>query len=131
MPISSPLPAAVLFVADVPMLSRFYRDLASMSVVQEGEDHVVLELAGFQLTIHALRGEPAARRESRGNVVVREDSYWKLCLPVESIAAARVRASELGGFIKPPAHEWKARGFRACDGHDPEGNVLQLRETSA
>jgi hypothetical protein len=20
------------------------------------------------------------------------------------------------------------RGFRACDGHDPEGNVIQLRE---
>jgi hypothetical protein len=24
--------------------------------------------------------------------------------------------------------EFEARGFRACDGYDPEGNVVQLRE---
>lgn len=27
--------------------------------------------------------------------------------------------------------EWEARGFRACDGRDPEGNVLQVREAAA
>jgi hypothetical protein len=33
-----------------------------------------------------------------------------------------------GGELNPPDKEFAARGFRACDGHDPEGNVLQLRE---
>jgi len=131
MPISAPLPGAVLFVTDVPALIRFYRGVASMTMVYEGRDHAVLETFGFQLTIHALRGEPAPSHNSSGNVLVREDSYWKLCFPVESIAAARLCASELGGFIKPHEHEWKARGFRACDGHDPEGNVLQVRESAA
>lgn len=42
----------------------------------------------------------------------------------------RVTAASLGGHIKPAAAEWSARGFRACDGHDPEGNVLQVRETA-
>jgi predicted enzyme related to lactoylglutathione lyase len=131
MPISAPRPSAVLFVADVPSLIRFYREVASMSIVHEDLDHAVLEADGFQLTIHALRAEPAPRRNSSGTVVVREDSYWKLCFPVESIAAARLRASELGGFVKPQDQEWSARGFRACDGHDPEGNVMQLRESAA
>jgi hypothetical protein len=27
--------------------------------------------------------------------------------------------------------EWSARGFRACDGYDPEGNVFQVREKAA
>jgi hypothetical protein len=102
-----------------------------MNIVHEERDHAVLEAAGFQLTIHALRTEPAPRRDSQGNVLVREDSYWKLCFPVESIAGARLRAFELGGVIKSHEHEWSARGFRACDGYDPEGNVLQLRERAA
>ena len=128
---STPLPSAVLFVADVPSMNRFYREVASMNVVHEDFEHAVLEAVGFQLTIHALKTEPAPRRDSQGNVLVREDSYWKLCFPVESIAAARLRALELGGVIKSHEHEWSARGFRACDGRDPEGNVLQLRERAA
>src|SRR5690349_5058602 len=121
-----PLPSAVLFFADVPRLVRFYAGVAGMSLVEEGDGHVVLEIPGFQLTIHAMKSGPALRRDSAGNPVVREDSSWKLCLPVPSIAAARTRAAELGGLIKPRQQEWTARGFRACDGHDPEGNVIQL-----
>lgn len=54
----------------------------------------------------------------------------RLCLPVESIATARTTAARLGGTIRPAGSEWEARGFRACDGHDPEGNVLQVRENA-
>lgn len=121
-----PKPSAVVFVADVPTMRRFYQALASMALLQEDEVHAVLELEGFQLVIHALRGAPPAA--PGGQVPVREDSYIKVCLPVESIAAARARAAALGGAIKPPNSEWEARGFRACDGHDPEGNVLQVRQ---
>jgi predicted enzyme related to lactoylglutathione lyase len=53
-----------------------------------------------------------------------------LCLPVVSIAAARSLAVAHGGAIKSPQHEWEARGFRACDGYDPEGNVIQVRESA-
>ena len=131
MSISAPVPGAVLFVADVPLLTRFYQGVASMKILHADADHALLEVAGFQLTVHAMRGEPATRSKPGERVPVREDSHWKLCLPVESIAAARARASELGGSLKPREHEWSARGFRACDGHDPEGNVLQLREPAA
>lgn len=125
-----PKPSVVIFVVDVSSLSRFYREVASMAVVQEDEAHVVLELSGFQLVIHALRGGPQPAPEGQGQTLPREDSYMKVCLPVASLASARTKAAELGGFLGPPEQEWQALGFRACDGHDPEGNILQLRENA-
>ena len=81
---TQPKPSVVLFVDDVARLSRFYRELATMTVVHEANVHAILEVHGLQLVIHAL----------------------------------------------PTTAEWQAseRGFRACDGHDPEGNVIQVRE---
>jgi predicted enzyme related to lactoylglutathione lyase len=120
-----PAPSAVVFVADVPGMTRFYQSLADMRLLHEDAEHAVLEIAGFQLVVHRLRGAPRARE---GQVLVRQDSYVKICLPVESLAAARARAAALGGLVKSAEHEFVARGFRACDGNDPEGNVMQVRE---
>ena len=127
-----PKPSAVVFVSNVARMTRFYRELASMAVVHEDGDHAVLEVEGFQLVIHALRGAPDPVSGGGGPVHVRRDSYLKVCLPVASIAAARTVAAQLGGAIQPPDKEWlsRERGFRACDGHDPEGNVVQVREAA-
>ncbi|MEA2336159.1 MAG: hypothetical protein QOE82_166 [Thermoanaerobaculia bacterium] len=123
-----PKPSVVVFVADVRRMTTFYRELAAMTVLVEDEGHTVMEVEGFQLVVHKLSGEPQV---AEGQVRVRQDSYVKLCLPVASIAAARSIAEANGGAIKSPEHEWEARGFRACDGHDPEGNVIQVREAAA
>lgn len=32
------------------------------------------------------------------------------------------------GAIKPKENEWESRSFRECDGHDPDGNAIQVRE---
>lgn len=125
---ANPLPSVVLFVAEVDRVASFYTAVASMQLVHRDGDHAVLETEGFQLVVHRLRGEPEPTHDAHGRVRVREDAYFKLCLPVRSISAARSQAEPLGGFIKPVQHEWQTRGFRACDGNDPEGNVLQLRE---
>ena len=126
-----PKPSAVLFVANVPNMTAFYRTLASMALLHDAAGHAILEIDGFQLVIHALRGAPDAAAAPVGKVPAREDTYIKLCFPVESIAAARSRAAALGGTIQPASSEWEARGFRACDGCDPEGNVFQVRQTAA
>jgi hypothetical protein len=112
-------------------MTQFYQELASMTLVTGDESYTVLEVQGFQLVIHALRGEPEVVAEPTGQIPVRADSYIKVCLPVESIAEARNTAHALGGSIKPSTAEWESRGFRACDGHDPEGNVLQVRESAS
>jgi predicted enzyme related to lactoylglutathione lyase len=126
-----PKPSAVVFVSNLPRMTRFYRALASMALLHEDPDHAVLEIEGFQLVVHALRGEPDPSGAADGQVRIREDSYVKVCLPVPSIAAARATAVSLGGAIQPASKEWDGRGFRACDGNDPEGNVIQVRENAA
>lgn len=124
---ATPLPALVLFVSDVERVSRFYLGISDLQLMHQDADHAVLEGWGFQLVMHRIHGETPA---APGEPVVREDSYTKLCLPVASIAQARAAASAHGGFVKGASSEWAARGFRACDGHDPEGNVLQVREAA-
>lgn len=125
----TPKPSVVIFVADVQRVAEFYRELASMTIEVEDSAHVVLDIEGFQLVIHLLHGEPAVVDVAKA-VHAREDSYLKVCLPVASIDAARVTAAAKGGAIKSRDHEWTARGFRACDGHDPEGNIIQVRESA-
>lgn len=125
-----PVPGVVLFVADVERVASFYQAVASMQFVSGDGDHAVLDVEGFQLVVHKLRGEPEPVHDADGRVRVREDAYSKICLPVESISAARARAGAFGGLIRAIEHEWQARGFRACDGNDPEGNVIQVREST-
>ncbi|GAB3368398.1 glyoxalase/bleomycin resistance/dioxygenase family protein [Lysobacter rhizosphaerae] len=125
---SNPSVAGVIFVDSVAQISAFYQAVAAMVVVNTDNDHVVLETVGFQLTVHAI---PSFRRSAdTSSYPTREDSCIKLCFPVADIAQARSVAASFGGELWPPEKEWQARGFRACDGRDPEGNVFQLRQNA-
>ncbi|MBC3874701.1 VOC family protein [Undibacterium flavidum] len=126
-----PITCMVLFVSDVPRMTAFYSTVAAMKILHEEPSYAILGIDGFELVIHALYGEPSPQNSTAVTVVVREDSYTKLCLPVANISIARAQADQLGGAIKSSAHEWVARGIRACDGHDPEGNVFQVRMLDA
>lgn len=125
-----PLAGLVIFAKDVPRVAAFYEGVAGLARAAGDADHVVLRSATLELVVH---GIPA--RIARGIVIdtppaLREDSAMKPFFPVPSLAQARVQAAALGGGLLPARREWEARGFRACDGHDPEGNVLQLREAA-
>jgi hypothetical protein len=78
----------------------------------------------FELVIHALSAEPAVHEP----LAAREDSYLKPFFPVANLSEARERAVALGGRLRPADKEWTARGFRACEAVDPDGNVIQFRE---
>lgn len=118
--------AGVIFVDDIERIAAFYQAVASMERLHADSDHVVLGIAGFQLTVHAL---PFGERNPKASgYPSREDSYLKLCFPVADLADARLLAASLGGELWSSEQEWQARGFRACDGRDPEGNIFQLRQ---
>ena len=119
--------AGVVFVDDVLAVSAFYRAVTGMVVLHAGDGYAVLGSDGFQLTVHAL---PVPGGDGSGTYPTRHDSYVKLCFPVRSLAEARATAAEFEGELWPADREWEARGFRACDGRDPEGNVFQLRESA-
>jgi predicted enzyme related to lactoylglutathione lyase len=124
-------PSAVIFAKDIDRVARFYMDVAEMTEVYRDADHIVLNEDGFQIVVHGIPKEIAATIQITTPPKVREDTPIKICLPVMSIEYARNRAAELGGRIGPKTKEWVARGFRACDGYDPEGNVFQVRESAA
>ena len=121
---------AVIFAKDLQRVATFYEKLLGLAVAHSESDHIVLASAPVELVIHAIPkaiadtftiGVPPERRT---------EAAIKLYFFVPSIAEARAKAAALGGELNSPEGEWEARGFRACDGHDPEGNVLQLRETA-
>lgn len=118
---------AVLFAKDVARLARFYEAIVPLRVEHAARDHVVLAAAGFELVIHGIPRAIAADITIGNPPEAREDVPVKLLFAVDDLARVRARIAELGGSLAPANREWEARGFRACDGLDPEGNVIQFR----
>ncbi len=125
-----PKPGAVLFGKDLKKLARFYAGVAGLTVTHAAAKVIVLESAGQQLVLHGIPPRIAKSITITAPPQLRENTAVKLFYPVTSLATARKQAAALGGRINPRSDEFVARGFRACDGHDPEGNVIQFRETA-
>ena len=119
---------AVVYAKSVAKVSGFYADVADLRITHAEQDYVVLESPTFQLVVVAIPAEHAASIHIDVPPKRREATAIKLALPVVSIAAARVLAQSLGGELNPQEQEWHFQGSRICDGHDPEGNVVQFRE---
>lgn len=123
-----PSSGAVVFAKDLSRVAAFYEALLPMVVVHAEADHVVLESSACQLVIHAVPKRIAASIQLADPPKRRSQTPIKLFFYVGSLADVRAKAPGLGGALDPASGEWAARDFRACDGHDPEGNVVQFRE---
>jgi hypothetical protein len=99
--------------------------------MHEVGDHIVLESETVELVIVAIPAEVASRIVIRTPPDKRENTAFKLVFAVPSLAAARAAAQANEGELYPPGKEWSFQGLRTCDGVDPEGNVIQLRELPA
>jgi hypothetical protein len=129
-----PKPGAVIYAKDTASLARFYGELLSMAVVHSEPDHTVLESADLQLVLHGIPRHIADSFVITSPPERRTDAAIKLFFVVEDLAQARATAARLGGALNESDQEWEwqweasgVRGVRVCDGHDPEGNVIQLR----
>ena len=120
-------PGVVIFTGNQRRLAEFYRTMTGLPVHVTDDNITVLASDTFELVIHSLPGEPAVNGTPRA----REDCYIKPSFPVASLAEARERAAALGGQLRPRNEEWGARGFRACEAVDPDGNVVQFREEAS
>ena len=121
---SNTRPGAVIFTGDHKRLAKFYEGVTGLHVSYADDQITVLRSDTFELVIHSLPNEPAVNNPPR----VREDGYIKPFFRVRSLGEARERAATLGGELRPQNQEWTARGFRACEAIDPDGNVIQFRE---
>jgi predicted enzyme related to lactoylglutathione lyase len=120
--------AAVLYAKDIKRVSTFYAEVAELTIVHSEADHVILESASFQLTVVAIPNKFAASIEIASPPIRRENTAIKLVFFISNIASTRAIAARLGGELNPVDREWEFLDCRVCDGHDPEGNVIQLRQ---
>jgi len=118
---------AVIYAKDIDRMSRFYAGLLGLSIVQREPGYVVLESGGFQISVVAMAPAIADQINISSPPQRREDTAIKICVAVPSLLAARENAELLGGQLNGPEREWEFQGYRVCDGHDPEGNVVQVR----
>jgi DNA-binding MarR family transcriptional regulator len=120
--------SAVLYAKNLAKLQAFYQGVLLLSVEHAEPDHAVLASPVARLTIIQIPESIATSIHIADPPQRRTETSIKLVFEVASIAAARVTALGLGGELDPPEREWTCRSVRLCDGHDPEGNVLQFRQ---
>jgi predicted enzyme related to lactoylglutathione lyase len=123
-------PGAVLYAKDLPRVSAFYVQVLGLELAHETGDFVVLKAGGYRLTVVEIPEHIARDIHITTPPARREDTPIKLVFSVESLQAARAKVAALGGELNPPEREWEDDGELVCDGHDPEGNVLQLRQSA-
>lgn len=119
---------AVIFVADVDRVARFYEVLLQMSPVHVEPGLRVIASDRAELVIHGVPPHILAPVPEGQRAEAREDTAIKLFFAVPSLAQAREMAPRVGGYLFPADREFTARRFRACNACDPEGNVVQFRE---
>ena len=115
----------ILYVQDVGLLTRFYRDILGLPVVQEiGDEWVIFRPGSCELALH--RVDRPYRVADAGSWTV--ETNVKLVLVVTR-EIAELRAELISKGV--PMREVKSYpGFPGplCDGEDPEGNIFQLQQ---
>jgi len=117
-------PGLVIFTGNHKRLAQFYESVAGIPIVFSDDSFTVLASETFELVLHSVSGEWHVSDPPRA----REDSCLKPFFPVRKLSEAREKAATFGGQLRPKNDEWTARGFRACEAIDPDGNVIQFRE---
>jgi len=120
---------AVIFAKSLDRVADFYSSVLGLTEANRNIDHIVLESPGFQLVVHKIPGDRAATVEVAVPPVRRATAAFKPVFFVPSIASVRVVAEAHGGVMEPVDKEWSFNGITVCDGLDPEGNVIQFRES--
>lgn len=129
MPVAAPLGAgAVLYALNCETLAAFYADVFGFAVVERGKRFAVLDRGGFELVVQAVPAAIAASIALADPPHRRTQTPIKLVFVVADIDAARRAAERRAGTLDPSGREWRFHHWRVIDGHDPEGNVFQLRQ---
>ena len=118
----------VLFAENVQRVSAFYAAVLGLTVTESETYHVVLESATYQLAVVEMPAHLAASVKVAEGGISRRENAVKLFFAVPSIDDLRPVVTALGGRLQPPDRVWRFEDWRVCDGSDPEGNAIQLRE---
>jgi len=123
---------AVLYAKNLNHLIDFYQRLNLELVEKEDGDYAVLEsidAPGAVLTLVQAPAQIADSIEISTPPVVRSSNPIKLTLLVGSIDALLGGIDEHGGISNTAIKRWKFRNHDHHDIVDPEGNVIQLKQS--
>src|SRR4029453_18921127 len=120
---------AVLFAKGLDQVAAFYSNVLGLREANRDDDHILLESRGFQLVVHRIPRHAAAALDTSTPPVRRAAAAYKPVFFVQSLANVRAIANAHGGAMEPSDKEWSFNGVAVCDAVDPEGNVVQFRET--
>jgi predicted enzyme related to lactoylglutathione lyase len=123
-----PKAGAVVYAKDVARVSAFYAAVLGVVDVGREDGYVVVETAEYQLVVVAVPAPIAQDVVLATPPARRTETALKFSFPVDSIARSRAAAAQHGGQIDAPEREWQFLDDLVCDGEDPEGNVVQVRE---
>jgi catechol 2,3-dioxygenase-like lactoylglutathione lyase family enzyme len=117
------LRTAMIFVADLPRMTAFYRDgLGLIADLETASDRwIELDAGGCQLALHAIPEEIARDLTLTTPPQPREDTPIKLLFETADLMQARAHLRACGATMGEPSP------WGSCDGLDPEGNVFQIR----
>jgi catechol 2,3-dioxygenase-like lactoylglutathione lyase family enzyme len=117
-----------LYGLDLARLAAYYTTIAGFEIHEVDDGFTTLRVSTLELVLVRVRPEHAAAAAVARPPRRRQDTPIKVSLVVPSLAAAREAAPALGAVVDPPDAEWTWGGYTRVDGHDPEGNVVQLME---
>lgn len=113
----------VIYAQDLPALSDFYQQSLGFTRIDGDDSYAQLTLGTAELVILQTKGTfTNASTEPRANVAIKPVLFVD-----QDLAKLRDAITSKGGFLKPAAAEWQFGDKTVCDGHDPEGNIFQLR----
>ncbi len=117
-----------IYAKDLRRVARFHEVICGMVRLHETSEILVLESPDIQLVVHQIPPHIASTIEVSSPAQRREATALKFFFTVPSIAAVREVAPGVGGEVD--TQQWTASGFIACNASDPEGNIVQLREST-
>lgn len=123
--------SVVIFALDVVRVSAFYEVTAALERRPSETGFATLNSPAIDVIVHRVPDHVAASFTISDPPRRREDTPIKIGFTIDSLARVRDVAKTAGGVLDSSEHEFEHEGWRWCDGHDPEGNVVQFRERVA
>ncbi|EKU25675.1 VOC family protein [Xanthomonas graminis] len=116
----------VIYASNIERVAEFYRKTLSLELVEQDDAFVVVGNRHYEIAVVRMAGD-RTQTLAPAPLHVRTETPIKCTVLVESLEQARSAAESCGGAFKPLASAWRWREQLHLDGHDPEGNVVQVR----
>ena len=116
----------LVYAKQTDRLADFYRAVLGLDVAHRADGYVVLRSPAFELVVHGIPAHIAAQISISDPPELREEAALKFFAPVPDLDAAAATALSLGGRVFD--EQWQGPDFLVRNGHDPEGNIFQLRQ---